>query len=797
MTIPRRRSFGTGWYYRNPSYSLYPNKTKQAKGKRTKHYGSATTAAADSEMGGTERSDSVTSDTQAIRASRLAVLFAVLFLITLLVAISSVFGPVRECPKASPPLPTPTIPPRFNAGDEHLCMNEECIRLAANYLNNMNTEISPCTDFYEFACGQYASARVIPEHERKVTVLTEMKSRLDRHLKDILEKSARENASAAMRLAQIYYDSCMDEETQDEQDLLPLSEILSKLGGWQLLTNARFEQLNFHWETLAGQTALYGVGNLVRFFVHNSFSDSNQHMLMFSPPKLLLEKKKFYKEPLETNKYLQFYKQYMLDLMELLGAEVEAIEPHVNDILYFETQIANLTRSESIRNHSAINNVMTLGDFRARYEKINWDLLFNDDIRSYLAPINDAMLVNVLDIGYFDRLAQLIGETRIQIISDYMMWKVVSTFDSFLPRKYREPFDRFKVRVMGSSEVPRWEACVHQTREKLGVPLSTAYAHKHFDLDHSLTAEELIADLKESMRQTLLNTDWMDDETRNAALHKLQKMGHKIGYPKMLLNETAVLMPFAGIRLSADRYFENAVALKRVEVREILRRLHKPSDKSEWVSPVIAVDAYHYFNGNEIIFPAGILQFPMFVPLAPTYINYGAIGMGIGHEITHGYDDLGAQYDEEGNLRRWWLPETMRVFQSKKQCFVQQYNNKFEPTTERKLDGRLTIGENIADNGGLRVAHRAYELHQQRVSDHRQLPGLQNFTSSQMFFLAFANTWCEAVKPSAIDYIMETDVHSLGMFRVNVPLQNFPAFSQAFNCPIGSPMNPFEKCRVW
>ncbi|CAD6199068.1 unnamed protein product [Caenorhabditis auriculariae] len=775
---------------------------------------STTTTTRTSPLDGSDcTSESSQISIQKDRNSRLAAVFAALFILTLLVSISfitivailsdgftTLISGNESCADGedtSEPRPTQNF-----VGDDSICLTPDCIRLAANYLNNMNRDVSPCNNFYEFACGRFASQRVVPEHEKKVTVLSEMKKDLDRHLRDILERSSRENATRPMKLAQIYFDSCMDEDTQNDLSVHPLMGVISHLGGWPLLTNARFDSVDFKWEVLAGQLAVHGVDGLVKIFVHSSFDDSDKHMLMFSPPKLFLEKKKYYREAPSSNVYLGYYKQYILSLLTLLGVDSEddtgVIQYQVDDIIDFERRISNMTRIEMSRNHSAINNMIRYGDFRKKYDQINWDLFFNEDLRSHLGVIEDDLMVNVVDTAYFDGLTALIKSKPMSSVNNFLMWALVNAFNGYLPPRFRKPYQEFREKMYGiTSETPLWETCVAEVRDNLAMPLSTAYAHKYFTMQDKHKAEEMIVDLKKSMEQTLLNADWIDEATREAALIKLDVMGHKIGFPNSLLNETAVLLPFAGVRLTANQYFDNAVSLKKTAVREVLSKLHRSPSTVDWASPVIAVDAFHYFTGNEIIFPAGILQFPMFVPDAPSYANYGAIGMGIGHEITHGYDDLGAQYDDKGNLRGWWHTETMTTFQKKKQCFVAQYGSKAEPVTGRKVDGRLTIGENIADNGGLRVAYQAYQMRLARAEESTKLPGLSDFTQQQLFFLAYANTWCEALKPTAIEYVMDTDVHALGMFRVNVPLQNLPAFSKEFDCPIGSPMNPFEKCRIW
>ncbi|PAV77556.1 hypothetical protein WR25_07172 [Diploscapter pachys] len=713
MTIRRNKDLSTGWSYNKTSFfhitppampfnfiSPFDKSSRRLQPTTAATRPSCSIETSEVSSDGTE--EPIDHD----RSSRLAALFAALFIVTLFVSIAFVTA-IAVLTDGFKSIAVEVV--REVVSEDGLCLTQECVRLAANYLNNMNKNVNPCEDFYEFACGRYSVHKVVPEHEKKVAVLNEMRRDLDRQLKDILETSDRESASKSMKLSQIYYDSCMDEKAIDEKGLVPLMSLISHLGGWQLLTNAKFEAKDYHWETVAGQLALHDISGLMRVFVHGSLYDSQQQIIMFLPPKLLLEKRKFYREAPTSNVYLGYYKTYIMSLLNLLGAETD------DETGAIEHQ---LTRSENQRNHSVINNMISYGDFRKR------------------------------------------------VLHNYMMWRLVSAYDAYLPVKFRKPYHEFQRQMYGiTSEMPQWETCVREVREYLSMPLSTTYAHKYFSIKDRRIAEEMIGDLKKAMEVTLLNADWIDEQTRQAALVKLEHMGHKIGFPDSLMNETEVLAPFAGIRLVANEFFENAIQLKKASVRKMLVKMQIPPDSAEWASPIITVDAFHYFTGNEIIFPAGILQFPMFVPSAPSFANYGAIGMGIGHEITHGFDDLGSQYDESGNLRRWWHHETLATFEKKKQCFIAQYGNKIEPTTGKKIDGKNTIGENIADAGGLRIAYQAYNMKLEREAEIKSLPGLTNFTNKQLFFLAFANTWCEAIKPAAIEYIIHTDVHSLGMFR--------------------------------
>uniref|UniRef100_A0A914X3A2 Uncharacterized protein n=1 Tax=Plectus sambesii TaxID=2011161 RepID=A0A914X3A2_9BILA len=734
MTIKRNKSFGTNWYFKNPAYAFYPTYGLMRPNRRRARAAAATRG--EHQRRHTSAAHCRSQQQPLNKNSKLVILFAVLFVLALTCAVAAVvawavFTDGFSNLSAEPPCTTtsvefaPTADPRhgFNnslpeGAPSTTCLGQDCVRIAANYLNNMKPEADACSDFYEYACGKFSGSRTVPEYEKKITILSEISSNVDRQLKQALESPTLPNDTETTKMVRVFYNSCMDQSAQDALDVMPLMALVSRFGGWPLLQNAQFDDGDYEWESRAGQLALLGIGAVFRLHIHNDLTNSSRMMIMFSPPSLLLGNRKYYMNGTDTA-YIQSYHRYMIDLVAMLGADRQAVSQQLLDVIEFEMQLANMTTSEANRNHSAFHNPMSFGAFKKRFDMVSWDLYFNDELKEIIATTSDDEQVNVVDAEFFDSLGQLLTETKLQTIADYIMWKLVSNFDIYLPKKYRLPYQRLRQVIIGASKKPSWDRCVSDVKAFLAWPVASLYAEKYFDWNAKNLALEMIGDLKEAMRQTLLAADWMDEATRETALHKLENMGHKIGYPDYLSNQTRILSPYVGVRLTADTYFDNAVALKRAQAKRTLGKLRQVIDRDEWVTPITSADAYHYFSGNEIIFPAGILQFPVFVPQAPMGVNFGSIGMGIGHEVTHGYDDLGAQYDGMGNLRRWWDARTMQIFNSKKQCFIAQYASKREPITGRQLDGKMTIGENIADNGGLRVA---YTVHTERNSSTRSQP---------------------------------------------------------------------------
>ncbi|EGT58994.1 hypothetical protein CAEBREN_21284 [Caenorhabditis brenneri] len=376
-------------------------------------------------------------------------------------------------------------------------------------------------------------------------------------------------------------------------------------------------------------------------------------------------------------------------------------------------------------------------------------------------------------------------------------------FSPFLPPTAREPFYQFKANQTGMFNSPppdRWEDCVTLSVIMMDMPVGRLFVENFFEKERAMNKmTELTSYLKNEFIKQLHVLDWMDETTRRRAISKANMIEYKSGFPMVLFNDTWMEKNWGMIIKPREYLLHLTIRVKLVRFTEELLRLDQPLDRSMWFQSPAQVDAYYAPNNNEMIFPAGIMQFPFLTLGVPNYITYGMVGAVIGHEVSHAFDDQGGQYDELGNLNDWWDAETEEKFIEKTRCFVRQYENVHVVEADIHLNGQLSLGENIADNGGVKTAFNAYKAWKSNttVSNEPALPGFQNFTSQQMFFLAYANNWCSLVRPKHYIQIILTDVHAPSKYRAMIPLQNRPEFAKAFQCPIGSPMNPERKCQVW
>ncbi|CAL1548798.1 unnamed protein product [Lymnaea stagnalis] len=413
------------------------------------------------------------------------------------------------------------------------------------------------------------------------------------------------------------------------------------------------------------------------------------------------------------------------------------------------------------------------------------------DVTEYEVVINQSPL-------YFQRLMGLLEKTPKRTVANYLVWRLIVNFIGTLGDKYKGLMNSYKKTLYGTeTDRARFRRCGAYTTSEMSLAVGRMFIKDNFDTDARNVSHIMIAGLQKSFNSLLDDLDWMDAETKKVAKDKNENIASKIGYPKEVMNDTYLEEFYTNLTFNKDEYFENVLKNERESFNQLMRDLRQPVDKEKWDTPPPTVNAYYSAVKNQILFPAGILQPPFFSKTYPMSLNFGGIGVVIGHEITHGFDDRGRQYDKNGNLAQWWPQTAVDNFKIKAQCIIDQYGNFTVSQINQKLNGINTQGENIADNGGLKQAYKAYRNWVSlQGKEESLLPGL-NFTHDQLFFINFAQLWCNLMTDGEALNRIRTGVHSPGEFRVIGSAQNSPDFAKAFNCPSDSYMNPKNKCRVW
>lgn len=499
------------------------------------------------------------------------------------------------------------------------------------------------------------------------------------------------------------------------------------------------------------------------------------------------------------DKIVRAYYDYMVDIAVILGANKTTAKTELRESLDFEMKLANISLpNEKRRNASLLYNPMSIEELSKNFSSIPWKEYFN----TLLAPsahVEDNEVVIVSVPSFISSLEKLLSTTPKRVQANYVMWRAAAASVSYLTENVRKRQLQYSTALSGKTErEARWKECVDIVSGSLSISVGAIYVRKYFKEDAKKNALEMVADIKEEFTKILKKVDWMDDETRESALDKAASMTSHIAYPDELLDNKKLEEFYEKLELTEGNYLESILNLTLFGTEYSFSKLRKPVNKSDWVShgrPAI-VNAFYSSIENSIQFPAGILQGTFFNNDRPRYMNYGAIGFVIGHEITHGFDDQGRQFDKEGNLVDWWAYETKENYLERAECIVNQYGNYTVEEVGLNLNGINTQGENIADNGGIKEAYNAYKEWVRRNHPEPKLPGL-SYSPEQMFWISAANTWCSKYRPEAMKLRITTGFHSPGEFRVLGPFSNMNEFSKDFNCPVDSKMNPSKKCAVW
>ncbi|XP_011801225.1 PREDICTED: endothelin-converting enzyme 2 [Colobus angolensis palliatus] len=485
----------------------------------------------------------------------------------------------------------------------------------------------------------------------------------------------------------------------------------------------------------------------------------------------------------------------MEELGMLLGGRPTSTREQMQQVLELEIQLANITvPQDQRRDEEKIYHKMSISELQALAPSMDW-LEFLSFLLSPL-ELSDSEPVVVYGMDYLQQVSELINRTEPSILNNYLIWNLVQKTTSSLDRRFESAQEKLLETLYGTKKscVPRWQTCISNTDDALGFALGSLFVKATFDRQSKEIAEGMISEIRTAFEEALGQLVWMDDKTRQAAKEKADAIYDMIGFPDFILEPKELDDVYDGYEVSEDSFFQNMLNLYNFSAKVMADQLRKPPSRDQWSMTPQTVNAYYLPTKNEIVFPAGILQAPFYARNHPKALNFGGIGVVMGHELTHAFDDQGREYDKEGNLRPWWQNESLAAFRNHTACMEEQYNQ-YQVNGER-LNGRQTLGENIADNGGLKAAYNAYKAWLRKHGEEQQLPAV-GLTNHQLFFVGFAQVWCSVRTPESSHEGLVTDPHSPARFRVLGTLSNSRDFLRHFGCPVGSPMNPGQLCEVW
>jgi putative endopeptidase len=641
-------------------------------------------------------------------------------------------------------------------------------------LDALDKATDPCHDFYQYACGGWIAKHPVPADRRSIGRFQEVQERNFLILRRILETTPADSTEADRKKAADYYAACMDESRIEAKGLVPLGPDLATI---DVLVNP--DDLPI----LVAYLHTIGVRVFFRFNSQTDLRDATREIADVDDGGLSLPDREYYsKTDARSVEIREKFASHVERMFLLAGQSPENAAHASQSVMSVETRLAEAGLDRVKRRDPAqTQHPMTLRELQAISPAFDWKRY----AEASEAPKFQALNVSVPE--FFTAFSRLIASTPVDDLKDYMRWHLINTSAEMLPKKIADAdFDFFSRTLAGQQErEPRWRRCVTQTDLRLGEALGRAFVDETFGPQAKADTLKMVQDIKGAMRQDIDAAPWMSGETKKAAMVKLNALVDRIGYPEKWRD-------YSAIRVTRDDALGNMQRAMAANRQRSLAKIGQPVDRSEWSMTPPTVNAYYSPVRNNINFPAGILQPPFYRAGRDAAVNYGGAGAVIGHELTHGFDDQGRKFDGEGNLRDWWTPADGKAYDERASCVADQYSS-YTVAGDTHINGRLTLGENTADNGGLRLALMAYLSGPGARSNDK----VDGFTPEQRVFLGWAQVWCENARPEAERLKAATNPHSSNKYRVNGPLSNMPEFRKAFSCKADAPMVRPAACRVW
>jgi endothelin-converting enzyme/putative endopeptidase len=673
-----------------------------------------------------------------------------------------------------PPKPPTPPPPTTSAATASVTPPTGPVRPSVDE-SALDRSANACDDFYQYACGNWLKETKIPDDEaswgRSFSVI---RDRNEQTLRDILEKLAKEGGSDPVsRPLGDFYAACMDEAGIEKAGLGPLQPVLKtidEIKDASTLTKA-FAKLDAQ-----------GIFAPFAFGQQQDFEDANKVIAVVEQAGLGMPEREYYlKEDARMKDLRAKYEEHVKNMFVLLGEKSDVAAKSAATVMKVERALADASmKKEDLREPKKIYHRTQRADLSKLAPAIKWD--------AYLAEVGqkDLPLLNVAQPDFVKAVDKMVsGDVKPAEWKTYLRWHVVHKAAPALPAKFVDENFKWRQALTGIAKIPpRWKRCVRAADHAIGEMLAQPFVQKTLGSEGKAKVKAMIEAIEAVMKENLDGLAWMDAETRAQAHRKLAKIANKVAYPDKWRS-------YEGLVVDRSSYAANVMRADAWEMKRQLAKIGKPVDRSEWLMTPPSVNAYYEPSLNEMVFPAGILQPPFYANDVSMPINFGGIGMVMGHELTHGFDDEGRQFDADGNLKDWWTAKVNAEFDKRATCVEKQFDE-YTVLGDLHVNGKLTLGENIADLGGVKLAFAA--MKKQLAKE----PSPGSFTPEQQFFLGFAQGWCTNMRDEALRMLVNTNPHAPPKLRVNGPLSNIPEFAQAFQCKPGSKMTRGEKrCEVW
>jgi putative endopeptidase len=646
-------------------------------------------------------------------------------------------------------------------------------------LSMMNRGADPCTDFYAYTCGNYTASHPIPADQGSASQFSNLNNVNTQNISGILTKAAAGGPSRSPNEQKIgdYYAACMNTDLIEQKGLSPVLPLMSQIDGTSKLGLA----------PLIGRLQRMGVDVFFGYGEMQDFKDASKQIAEVDQGGLGLPEKDYYlRTGAKDEQIRQQYVTHVEQMLLLSGTPAAQATRDARAILAFETQLAKASQSVTERRDpAAIYHLEPIAEFERSIGGVNFSAFLNN-IHS-----PEVEQLNVVSPAFFPAMVKAVRDTDDETLHAYMRYHLLTTFAARLPTKIETENFHFYATVLNGvpQQQAQWKRCSSAVNGALGEALGEVYVKQFFAGDSKQKMLTMVNDIESAMATDIDHLDWMSPETKVRAKEKLHLVANKIGYPDKFRDYTKLIV-------KRDDAVGNSMRANEFENDRELDKIGKPVDPTEWSMTPPTVNAYYDPSMNNINFPAGILQPAFYDPKADAAVNYGHIGAVIGHELTHGFDDEGRKFDGKGNLSDWWTAADAKNYEQRSDCLANEYD-KFVAVDDVHVNGKLTLGENTADNGGVVLAYMAYLERAKRDGTDVTKKSADGFTPQQQFFVAYGQNWCGNFRPEQVRSQVLSDPHSPGRFRVDGVVINTPAFANAFSCKRGTPMAPVKSCRVW
>ncbi len=646
-------------------------------------------------------------------------------------------------------------------------------------LTSMDQTIDPCADFYTYSCGGWMKKNPIPPDQSSWSAYGKLQDENTAQLRGILEAAAVSDPkrNAANQKIGDYYAACMDEKAVEAAGLKPLQPYLAEIDG--LRSKSELAQVVAE----RAYSLPYRRSTMFRFGVNQDAKDSAQMIAETDQGGLGMPDRDYYfKDDAKSQELRKAYLAHVQKMLELLGDKPETAAAEAQTVMRIETALAqgSMTRVER-RDPQKLYHKMTVQEFEALAPSFQWNVYFTKVGLPSLASLN------VAAPDFFKTVNAEIDKEDLASWKTYLRWHLVEANARYLPAALVNADFDFHGKILSGAEQiePRWKRCTEDVDDDLGEALGQAYVEKYFSAEAKQQVVEMVKEIESAMQQDVNALPWMSAGTKPKAIEKLHAVANKIGYPDKWRD-------YSKLEIVRADEMGNVLRARQFEFNRQLAKIGKPVDHGEWDMTPPTVNAYYNPQMNDINFPAGVLQPPLFDPKSDAAPNYGNTGGTIGHELTHGFDDEGRQFDAKGNLRDWWTPEDEKEFVKRASCISDQYSS-YTIIDDIKINGKLTLGEDVADVGGLILAYIAWKEH----TKGQNLQPIDGLTPEQRFFIGYGQSWCSNERDENKRLRATVDPHSPEKYRANGVVSNMPEFQEAFHCKAGSAMVNQNRCRVW